>query len=177
MWIFPPILTLLLLSGFCNHAPGTPRFCVRKDRCAFSFQRFELGIRGQAWKPAPTGSSSLLNAKPPRMSGQLSSPQQLNHYAIAMGFVHRSGISAVSLRACLYWCSRFIQNDAGGPSVLSNNSAKFVVIASSPQIIRHKLVCESFVCLQNSAWESARSRRRSARVAPGGVDGKYCNSG
>ena len=132
---------------------------------------------GQAWKPAPTGPSSLLNAKPPRMGGQLSLPQQLNHYAIAMGFVHWSGISAVVLSACRYWCSRLSQNDAGVPSVLSNSAAKSDVIASSPQIIRHRRVCESIVCSQNSAWVSSRSRRRSVSVAPGGVDGKYCESG
>ena len=132
---------------------------------------------GQAWKPAPTGPSSLLNAKPPRMGGQLSLPQQLNHYAIAMGFVHWSVISAVVLSACRYWCSRLSQNDAGVPSVLSNSAAKSDVIASSPQIIRHRRVCESIVCSQNSAWVSSRSRRRSASVAPGGVDGKHSNSG
>ena len=132
---------------------------------------------GQAWKPAPTGPSSLLNAKPLRRIGQLASPQQLNHYAIAMGFVHCAGISAVALSACLYWCSRLSQNDAGGPSMLSNSVAKSDVIASSPQIIRHRRVCESIVCSQNSAWVSSRSRRRSASVAPGGVDGKDCESG
>ena len=132
---------------------------------------------GQAWKPAPTGPSSLLNAKPLRRIGQLASPQQLNHYAIAMGFEHRSGISAVVLSPCRYWCSRLSQNDAGGPSVLSNSAAKSDVIASSPQIIRHRRVCESIVCSQNSAWVSSRSRRRSVSVAPGGVDGKYCESG
>lgn len=119
----------------------------------------------------------LFLTKTPRMSGQVSSPKQIKDYAIATGFVHRSGISEMALRACLYCCSRLSQKDAGGPSVLSSSSAKSDVIASSPQIIRHKQICESFVCSQNSAWVSSRSSRRSASVAPGGVDGKYCSSG